>query len=176
VQNSEQEYDQFLDELRDYSRYLYEEELNRSERFHGAMKTYLLFIGSTLAGSVATIKWLNLSPLMIKRPSLSFFELLLNIGLLTALLLLIAAFTFAVLVIKGWKTERLCEPKEFILTSSMIGKKTKLLESIISNYAIAAERNGKVNDKRSTFLFLASGFYRIGLVLILICGILFIFI
>jgi len=58
----------------------------------------------------------------------------------------------------------------------MIGKKTKLLESIISNYAIAAERNGKVNDKRSTFLFLASGFYRVGLILILICGILFIFI
>jgi hypothetical protein len=157
--------------LADYSKYLYEEELKRSERYHGAMKTYLVFISLTFSGTIAIAKWLEIHPAIFFAKVMILPKMLLAGFIFLALAFLVASFIFTILVIKVWRTERLCSPKLFALETSNELKEDKLTERIISNYVIAAERNGQVNEQKGQLLASASILYRIGLCFLLCAAI-----
>lgn len=163
-----EEYIKYLESMVEYTRYLYEEEKQRSERFHLAVKTYVVFVGATIAGLVTGSKWLGVSPAgILSSSALSLIEILVEATVVISLLLLSVSFVFSVLVIKGWKIERLCDAQLFSLQSSFKANNVDLLETIVSNFAVAASRNAIVNDNRGKLLAWASLFYRIALLFIL---------
>jgi hypothetical protein len=166
----------FLKTLADYSKYLYEEEVNRAERYHSAMKTYLVFIGSTFTATLGLAKWLGIAPANFHQMSSNPIGIMLGIFVIVALTCFVASFMFTILVIKVWRTERLCYPKIFALEVSTESSETVLMEKIISNYVVAAERNGVVNDKKGKHLAIASVSYRIGLCAFLFAAICYWFI
>lgn len=162
-----------LRELKEYMRYLYEEEERRAQRFHGATQTYLLFIGSTFAGTLAGLKWLEIRPNAGLPPSMSLRERLLLSLVLLSLLSLLISLLLTILVIKVWSKERLCNPRAFLLTASATPSRQDLLERIIANFVVAVDRNCRINNRRGQLLAAASHAYRIGLALLALAGITF---
>ncbi len=165
------EYMKYIVELRDYMKFVYEEEVRRTERLNAATRTYLLFIGSTLGTTLAGLKWLEIKPVGALSGSTGTFQTLLAVILLVSLIALALSFLFTIAVIKAWPTQKLCEPQEFVLES--IPCYRTLLQSMVANYSISAERNGKINQKKFFFLSLASRAYRVGLSLLTISGVMY---
>jgi hypothetical protein len=161
--------------LIDYAKYLYEEELQRSERYHGAMKTYLTFISLTFSATVLIAKWLHVDPALFFSKYAPFAETLLTSFLLLALGFLMASFFLTILVIKVWRTERLCSPKSFAREAAADSDMERLKEKIIANYVIAAETNGGVNDRKGSLLSKASFLYRCGVCCLVCAAVLYLF-
>lgn len=163
-----------LESLRCFCQYLYEEEQRRSERFHSATKTYLIFIGVTLGGVSAALKWLGLDAGPDKMTAEAMLGSVYAVSLLLAFLSLLVSFGFAVSVIKGWKIERLYNPEEFVLVASNSPSHHDLCEKIVVCFAVAATRNARVNDKKSRVFAGASLAYRVSIVFLLIATVSFV--
>jgi len=154
---------QFLLRVKEYAQYLYEAEDRRAERFQEATKTYLLFIGSTLAGTVGTLKWLDLRPTSLLSRAYSAKEQVVLIALLIAVLALGASFLMTILVVKVRQREGLCEPRQFLAGAALDNSETEALERIIADFVVAAERNVMLNDEKARLLASASRIYRVAL-------------
>ena len=163
-----------LQRLIEYARYLYEEEVKRAERFHNATKTYLVFICATFAGTIGTLKWLDIQPSKLLPLKFTIRDWALGGIFIFALLIILLSFILTILVVKTWRTERLCDPHEFFAATVNSTNERHVLELILSNFLVAAQKNGKVNDKKGILLAAASQTYHIGLLLLIIGGIIYV--
>jgi hypothetical protein len=159
-----------LTKVEDYLRYLYEAEERRSERFHAATQTYLLFIGSTFAGTLGALEWLDLKP--SRMVMLGAAGVAVAILLIAALIVLVVSFVLTVLVIKVWPKERLCLAPEFVLRTGTFNRES-FQAAVIANFAIATDRDSRSNDRKGAVLGAASVTYRIALLLLMVAGLLY---
>jgi hypothetical protein len=166
---------EFLIELKEYTQYLYEEELQRAERFHNASKTYLIYIMFSFSSTIAIIKALKVSPLQLLSRPMNKLSLIFLILISLALLFLVASLIFISLVIKVWQTEKLCDPEKFALSSGKHGDKNQLIEEIIANFVIATKKYITVNINKGRYLSTASFFFRLGFILLCISGLNYLF-
>nr|VFK54364.1 MAG: hypothetical protein BECKTUN1418D_GA0071000_102220 [Candidatus Kentron sp. TUN]VFK59912.1 MAG: hypothetical protein BECKTUN1418F_GA0071002_11912 [Candidatus Kentron sp. TUN]VFK68915.1 MAG: hypothetical protein BECKTUN1418E_GA0071001_11892 [Candidatus Kentron sp. TUN] len=116
----------------EYTKYLYEEEKERTEKFHSATKIYLFFIASTIAGLGGVLQWFGLKPLHLQQSGTTIIEMVVFLLLISSSFTLVLSFIFASLILKGWQVERLYYPKKFITLQSMILERKNLMEAILS--------------------------------------------
>jgi hypothetical protein len=154
----------FLLRVKEFAQYLYEEEERRAGKFNEATKTYLLFIGSTLAGTVGALQWANIRPVAFLLHRHSAREMVIVLALLIAVIALGLSFLMTVLVIKVRNNEHLCKPSDFLGQVFSGHSEADTLERTIANFIVAAERNAAVNDKKGSLLASASRVYRVALV------------
>lgn len=166
---------EFLLKLIDYSKYLYEEEIRRQDRFHNAVKTYLVFMLSTFTANLGVIKYLTINQSGFFHSNMPIRDIAIGWIFGLSLLTITISFIFLVLVIKTWKTERLCVPNEFVQSIITLTDETIALQQIMINYHVATERNSKVNDEKGKFLSLAAKWYHGGVLLMVIGGFLYVY-
>ena len=165
-----------LDMLLSFCKYLYEEERRRSERFHAAIKTYIVIIGATLGGVTAVLKWAGINYESLQFENQHVVASLFLVSLSLAFISILLSFVLTVLVIKGWRIERLCDAEDFVLQVSENLSHQDMCEKIISCYAVAASRNAEVNEKKYRIFHGASLSYRIGMLFLVISVLLYTFI
>lgn len=166
----------FLDEMKLYAQYLYEEEVRRSERLHAVTKTYLIFIGSTFAGTLTLIDWLELTPSTVGAFTSTIYSMITTIILFVALIALTISLLSTIMVIKIWRIERLCHPMKLLLAfPSTHSTQHELLNTIIHNYISAATHNATANDSKGKLMSFASISYRISLIALVMSGLAIVF-
>ncbi len=154
----------FLEKLLDYSKFVYLEEKERREVLNKTMQIYLTALGFAIG--LMTLKPTNIdkiSTLIQGAQRFGQYTQLLFIALfLIAAMLFIISFILMLLVVKMWNRERLCDPEHFIAKSASMDTVNSLLSTIIADYAVSANRNHSVNEKkarllsRALYTFLAS--------------------
>ena len=86
-------------------------------------------------------------------PIVGSFLAVFSIGTFTiAGFLFLAAALFTLVTIKIWTRERLCDPEIMIDNASSIECEEKLLSMISADYAVSANRNYNVNEKKAKSL------------------------
>ncbi len=146
-----------LARLGEYVKYLYEEENERRDVLNSTTKIFLGTLGfvvSVGAAKVASIE--QLPPLIGKlsnHAAAGQYVAVISILLLfTAAGLLLASFLFAVLVVKMWKRERLCDPQRFVFRAMTMPNEARLISAMIADYVVAANRNHRINEQKARLL------------------------
>lgn len=156
-----------LDLMLEYSRYLYENELARTDKLNDTSKTFILFISSTFTVLLAGLTWVGVDVLSKQTDTIYNPANLAAASLfLVSVLALVLAFVFVVLSVKIRSFERLCDPLQFVSANG--DKSTDLIKKdITANYTVATARNYKVNARKAWWLFNALFAYLAALVLFL---------
>jgi len=153
----------FMIRLVEYTKYLYEEEKDRTANFHNIMKTYLAI--QTFTIGVVIIKIANIKEILELLKFSPGYPLNFSFILLfLSLFFIFLSFIFTIFVLKIRKFERLCSPKEFIAETIKFEKEYKLLSAINANYVVATERNYGINQKKAKYLTCALILYISGLI------------
>lgn len=143
--------------LLEYCKYIYEEEHQRTNRLNNAVKIYLTFLTITLGiGILKIVPLAEIKNLLKSVSSLNpigpYLELIaLSLFYLSAILFGFS-FIFTILVLKIWRFERLCDPKDTALKSISLGSENQLLSLITADYTVAANRNYLINEKKARLL------------------------
>lgn len=167
--------DVMLSSLLDYFKYIYEEEKDRTKSINDAVKVYILLISFILGAGLYKVLPLNNSfPMNIDYNDVS-IALIINILFLLAVLSFLTSLIFTVLIMKVWKFERLCEPKNKFAQAIILNDYNEYLISVIADYIVTSNRNNYINSQKAILLsralvFLISGLtlFIIGLILIFI--------
>ena len=159
---------ELLNGLLEYCRHLYEEEKYRKDSLNSAVKIYLAFLTFFLG-------FASYKAIPLKEFSLALREhggSIENVVALTLYLVSVISFcasvVFTVRVLKIWKFERLTDPKVTVIKSMHIGNRNDLLMSVISDYAVACNRNYIVNENKASLLSRALFFLVLGFILMVI--------
>jgi hypothetical protein len=156
--------------LIEFSKYLYQEEIKRSDRFSNAVKTYLIFTMTTFTVNFGAVKLINNSFSGFFTGITSFKETLVGAFFFTSLISNLLAFLFTILVIKTWRTEGICNPMRLYTTLSELQDDRYLLKEILIDFLVAAQLNAEVNDSKAKFLSLAAKTYFLGVFLLVMGG------
>lgn len=154
--------------LHDYFKYMYEEERHRSEKLNSASNTYLVFITFAFTFTTGLLNWTGnpFGDLLSKNATL--IQSILLVVVCFALILIFMSLILTILVVKVYRFERLCNPKDFAVETADINDESLILTSIISHYIVATERNYKVNNTKANFLSYGLKAYVIGFTLLVI--------
>jgi len=164
-----------LKSLIEHAKYLYEEEVRRGERFHNAVKTYLVFMLSTFTVNLGAIKLTNISSLGFSH-ILPVRDLVIGGFFGVSIIATAVSFVLLILVIKTWRTERICgTPREFYSTLVNATDEASIFQGILRDFLVAAEKNARVNDKKGKLLFLAARTYYSGVFFLAIGGTLYVY-
>lgn len=164
-----------LKQLIEHAKYLYEEEIKRADRFHNAVKTYLVFILPTFPVTLGAIKFINSNPTGFFNLNLPVRDLVIGGILGVSLLMTVVSFIFSISVIKTWKTERLCKPKEFYAKALNFTDEKYILQEILIDFLVATEKNADVNNKKGRLLSLSAKMYHISILFLVFGGILYVY-
>lgn len=135
--------------LEEFSRRLYEEEINRSHHLNGSAKNLFLILAATIAFLGSLIQWLLSNPIV----SLSNFgNWLVAVLFMLGVTFAIASFVFILLTLNVRAYERLCDPIKLVSRMLVTQIEEELLSEIISNYLVATDRNLKANAGKATVL------------------------
>lgn len=152
----------------EYCKYLYEEEKDRQSIIHNVVKVYMSFLTATFAAIAFVLFKTNVVNLFKADFASSKFILLGAIIFILSILFIVISFFLTIRILKVWRYERLCNPKIFALRSSVMGNEIEVLREIIYHYAVASNRNHKINDEKSDLLSYAFYFLIPGLFLFII--------
>lgn len=145
-----------LEKLVEYCKYLYEEEKARTIGLNNAVKVYIAFLTITLGMGVFGVLPVERISILLNGTSIdSTYKYVKVSGVVlfyVSVLLFFSSFIFTILVLKVWKFERLCNPKQTALKSVFIETENKMLSVIIADYVIAANRNYEINEKKAKLL------------------------
>jgi hypothetical protein len=160
--------------LVDYTKYLYEEEKERTLQLNSVMKIYLTILTFTLGAII--FKFYDFKELLNSMninhsDKYQFFWIL---SYLSILMIFISFFT-TISVVKIRRFERLCSPKNFVKEATKVKNEIKLLSLINANYVVATERNWVVNQKKAKFLTYSLLSYFIGMFLFVFASIILTF-
>ena len=146
-----------LSRLCEYCRFVYEEEKQRTVRLNEAVKTYLAFLA--LVVTFGLLKYLPVKELIADvstAPGGAPKTTLTGIvgGCLAVLTVLSfgASLLCTILVLKVWHFERLCDPEETVARSVKFFQEEELLASMAADYAVSANRNHAINEKKAQLL------------------------
>jgi len=81
---------------------------------------------------------------------------------------LFLALIFSILVLKVWLYERLCDPIHRLRDTVLMSDEIEVFSKSLCDFAIATERNYKINNKRTKYLSYAIGFLLFGTISTLI--------
>ena len=143
--------------LHDYCRHMYEEEKDRSQRLNDAVKVYLGFT-SFIVG-IGALKLVTVDQLaaLFKVQALPVAAAVLSTRIGTMLFfvsfaLFAASAVCTILVLKVWRFERLCDPEHLVVRTAIMESEMDLLSSMVADYAVAANRNYEVNERKAKLL------------------------
>lgn len=157
-----------IDLLLNYARYLYENELARTDKLNDTSKTYIVFISSTFTVLLAGLTWIGFDQFAKQIDIASSFR---NVALLAvfaaSITFLVLSFIFVVLSVKIRSFERLCEPLDF-LGHSENNHPDAVKKDMMANFAVATTRNYDVNQSKARWLFRALMMYLFAFVLFLV--------
>lgn len=157
--------------LLDYCKYIYEEEKTRANLLNNTVKIYLAFLTFALGLGVWKMMPIDKAFLYINRsPHYLNHYYIFKCFFILSLFLFFLSFIFTILVLKVWKFERLCDPKERAINSVFTKNPNKILSIIISDYIVAANRNYEINEKKAKLLSKAVFSLLSGLILLLLTG------
>lgn len=131
-----------LEVIESYARYLYEGELERTQRMKAISATYLAVITTTFTAAVAVARALEIAPDTAGLETAPFAA---------AALFLIVAFICVVLSMRVERYERLSDPPSFVVYAEMVAL-DQVRRDIIANYAVATARNFEINEGRAQWL------------------------
>lgn len=152
---------------------MYEEEKGRTDRLNDAVKVYIAFMTFILGFVVFKMFPPEETPVLVSAAIKS------NIGIIYISLALISftsfliSFVCTIFVLKIWKFERVCDPRDIVTRSLLWESENELISVIIADYSTAANRNHEINDRKSKLLSKALFSLVVGLAAFAIC--LFIF-
>lgn len=141
----------FYLKLVDYTKYLYEEEKERTSHLNSLMKIYLTILTFTLGAIV--FKFLDVKEILfsINDDGSIILRMFWIFSYLSSLMIMLS-FLFTILVVKIRKYERLCNPTNFVEEATKVYDEIRLLSLINANYVVATERNWVVNQKKAKLL------------------------
>ena len=145
---------EFLEKLLDYCKFSYNEEKERRETLDKTMRIYLTALGFAIGVVILKLTSIEkISALIQENSGLGQnTQLLFNAFFIVAMILFSMSFIFTLLVVKMWNRERLCDPEYFVTKAASMETINSLLSDIIADYAVAANRNHTVNEKKALFL------------------------
>ncbi len=146
-----------LSQLAEYARYLYEEENKRRDVLNRTTKIFLACFGAVASIGLAKPAALEAAPATLARlaavPPWGLHVALLGAALLLASAgLLCASFIFTILVLKMWKWERLCDPRQLAIRAMTMPGESHLLSAMVADYVVAANRNHGINEQKARLL------------------------
>ena len=145
---------EFLEKLLDYCKYLYEGEKERRDVLNKTMRIYLAALGFAIG--VVILKLTNIDKIsaLIQETSVhgQNIQIIIIALFVVAAILFVLSFIFTLLVVKMWDRERLCDPESFVTKSASMETINTLLSSVIADYAVAANRNHNINEKKALLL------------------------
>lgn len=148
----------------EYSKYLYEEEKSRTERIEKKVNIFTMFLGGSFLGILTF-----LSPeKLVKSFNGSIIEKQIVITIFVtyyaSFLLFLCSAVFIILVYKVLDFEWLCNPEKRI-SKLAENEEHVVLDTIIADFVVTANRNHELNDKKAKWLAKAIFFLLIGLIL-----------
>lgn len=163
----------FLERLLKYTKYLYEEETERSIRLNAIVKVYLTIQTFTLgAVGFKIIDTIQDSQVLLASIATVFHShTFLPYAALSSGILLVASLLLSVMVLDMRKYERLCEPEHFVERSGAFSDEKRLVAAMVSNYVIASKRNFHVGQRKAVYLkaSLYTYVFSVSLLLFLVC-------
>lgn len=154
-----------------YCRQMYEEEKERTTRLNHAVTVYLGFTSFVVGYCVLKLVQLDEIAVLFNKQSppiqMSYQQMTGVILFCVSCALFAVSSTLTILVLKVWRFERLCDPQQVVMKSVRMESDTQLLLDMIADFAVAANRNYQVNEKKAKLLSyglltLMSGFILLG--------------
>jgi len=164
-----------LHRIAEHCKNLYDEETMRMVRINEGARLDRVILGAVL-GLVAAVR---LPFHAVRLPAQDHFssQIIAVAGILFLLaggvaLIVSCVYTFRVLIVR--KFQRPCDPEVFFARSAISGTSTGVVLKVISNYAVAANRNHRMNNNKVEAHSRAVTWLTIGMVLafigVCICG------
>jgi hypothetical protein len=148
----------------EYCKYLYEEEKERKNSLHAAVKTYITLLTFILGIGLGLglIKGLPIDKSIIVSNN-NFINIWLIIFFSISICCFFISLIFTILVLKIWRFERPADPRSISLKSIFMENENEVISDIIADYIIACEKNYNINESKAKLLsrglfFLITGF------------------
>ena len=153
----------------EYFQYIFEQEQNRAASIVAGAKVYIAFLVFILGSIFLKVITADKIIILFNSSSVPLWEKIIGISLvlLSAIALLIA-LTFSILVLKVWSYDRLCNPANRLKETLHMTHEIEVLSKCISDFAVAANRNNEINNRRAQCLSYALSSLLIGTILALI--------
>lgn len=151
---SKDEDKEFLEKLLDYCKFVYVEEKARADNLNKTMRIYLAALGFAIGVVILNLTSIDKISALIQETSVHGQTIQTTVIALfiVAAILFVISFISTLLVVKMWDRERPCDPELFVTKSTSIDTINTLLSAIIADYAVAANRNHKINGKKALLL------------------------
>lgn len=159
-----------LTRLLDYSRYIYEEERDRTYNLERKARLIAVFLCGSVLALLAQLPIEKLRELINIQAYVGYIVI---IVFFISFVLIVISTVFNILVYRIRIYERLCDPEEFAVKSETTNNENEMLARIIADYVIATNRNHKINESKAKTLSNSIFYLLIGLVLysISICAV-----
>ncbi len=140
----------------DYFRYLYEQELQRSERIVNGAKVYIALLVFVIGSITLKVVPYDKIRALAETCSVPALGVALGWGLVGAsAVVLTASIVLSILVLKVWDYERLCDPSRRLIEMIEMKSEADALSKSISDFVVATGTNFEVNNRRAKCLSLA---------------------
>lgn len=149
--------------LLEYSKYLHEEEKVRTERIEKKVSIFTMFLGGSFWGILTLLPIEKLSKLSNGSVLERQIAIIVSVTYYTSFILFLFSAIFILLVYKVRNFEWLCDPEKRIPESAEKDEHS-VLDTIIADYVITANRNHEINDKKAKWLSKAIFSLLIGLI------------
>jgi hypothetical protein len=136
---------------------MYSEEKERTNRLNDAVKVYLGFTSFIIGLGVLKVVTADDIAFLFKQPNslattASYLKAIGVILFCLSFVLFAISALFTILVLKVWQFERLCDPEQLVVKAVTMEGEPALLSTMIADFAIAANRNYEVNEKKARLL------------------------
>jgi len=161
--------------LLDYSKYLYEEEKERTLRIEKKVEIFKIFLGGGVLVSII-LPLENIKSLVIDNEFNTIIPILNGAVFMyvVSFLLFVLSFIFTVLIYKVQKFERPSTPDNVVDRSLSMVKEEEFLAEVIADYSVATGINHEINDKKAIYLSRALFTFSLGVFSTIVCLVLYI--
>lgn len=163
-------YDRYT-RLLTYCSYLYEEEKDRRDSLNNTSKIYMaaqLFVLTVIGTKFIESKEVyaftdSLKTITNTTPVIGHGLYVILVG---SIVLFLVSFVLAVLVNKMWDRERLNDPEKVLYLIDQYSTENTLIAKIIADYAVASNRNHRINDFKASLLRYSLSAFMISILLL----------